>query len=403
MAPRILLVVLDGIGDRPWKGATALQAARKPFLDRLVREGVSGLVDPVAPGVKVGSATGHLALLGYDPYQYYTGRGPFEAAGVGIGLRPGDIAFRCNFATLRGGLVVDRRAGRIRETRELEEAVNRGVRVSGGVELVFRAGTGHRGALMLRGAGLDPRVSPTDPKREGVPVSSSEPLDPAAASTARALNEFTEQAMAILSEHPVNRRRESEGKNPAGAILSRGAGVVPVIPPFADRYHMRGAAVAATALVAGIGRLCGLEFLSTPGLTGGVDSPLEKKMETVRRALGEYDFVMVNIKGADEASHDGKWEEKVGFIERLDGALDSLPLSPDLVVAVTGDHSSPVAWKDHSGDPVPLVLWGEGVRRDGVQRFDEVSCARGGLGRLRGLDVMPLLLDLAGRSEKYGE
>jgi 2,3-bisphosphoglycerate-independent phosphoglycerate mutase len=398
---KILLVVIDGLGDRPYGAKTPLQAARKPLLDRLAAEGINGQCDTVAPGVRPGSAPGHLALLGYDPYTFYYGRGPFEAAGTGIKLKPGEVAWRCNFATVKGGKVVDRRAGRIRETKALERAIRE--EVDPGVPFEFRAGTGHRGALVFRGPGLGSEVSPTDPKKEGKPVAEARPLAPAAKRTADALNRFTKQAMEVLSGHPLNRRRVESGLPPANALLCRSPGSVPEIPPFASRTQMKGAAIAATALIRGVAGLCGLKFIPVPGVTGGVDSPIERKMAAANRALKSHDFVLMNLKGADEAGHDRNWEAKKRYLSRVSEAMGGLDLRDDLVLAVTGDHSTPCKLGDHTGDPVPILIHGAPVRPDGVKRFDEVSCASGGLGRIRGVEVLPVLLDLAGRNEKFGE
>lgn len=398
---KILLVVVDGLGDRPYGSRTPLQAARTPFLDRLTAEGINGLCDTVAPGVRPGSAPGHLALLGYDPYRYYYGRGPFEAAGTGIRLKPGEVAWRCNFATVKGRVVVDRRAGRIRETKELERAIRRGV--DPGVPFEFRAGTGHRGALVFRGPGLGSEVSPTDPKKEGKPVLEANAMAPEATKTAEALNRFTKQVRAVLADHPVNRSRIEKGLPPANALLCRSPGSVPKIPPFRSRTHVKGAVIAATTLIRGVAGLCGLNFIPVEGVTGGVDSPIERKMAAANRAFKKHDFILMNLKGADEAGHDKDWGAKKHYLSRVSEAMEELDLGDDLVVAVTGDHSTPCKLGDHTGDPVPILIRGSPVRPDRVKRFDEVSCASGGLGRIRGVDVLPILLDLAGRNEKFGE
>src|SRR2546427_9321709 len=212
---KILLVVLDGLGDRPIKGLgnkTPLQAAAREFLDWFAANGASGLVDPIAPGVCPGSDTSHLALLGYDPEAVYTGRGPFEAAGVGIDIKPGDVAFRCNFATVDlGWRIMDRRAGRIREGTDRLAASLDGMEIDD-VTVLFRAGTEHRAALVLRGPGLSPEVSDTDPHDEGARVLSAKATASDGESTARAVNEFMEESHKILRAHPVNVAREKAGQ-----------------------------------------------------------------------------------------------------------------------------------------------------------------------------------------------
>jgi len=398
---KILLIILDGASDRPVDGATPLQSAKKSNLDALAKNGICGIMDTISPGVPPGSATAHLAIFGYDPYKYYTGRGPFEAAGVGLEVRKGDVAFRCNFATARDGKIVDRRAGRIRDTKELEKAVNEGVDL--GIEFQFRAGTAHRGALLLRAPGLSSDVTPTDPNKEGVPAGRTKATSKKGEKTARIMNDFTAQVAKVLDKHPINKKRASEGKSPANILLLRGAGVVPHIPPFEEKYGLRSAAVAAAGLIIGIARICRMNFIPTEGATGGLDSNLDNKIKNASDALDKYDFVMLNIKGADEAGHDGDFKAKTEFIGKIDDALGRLPRREDILTVVTADHSTPVSVKNHSGDPVPLIISGNGVRVDGVEKYDEINCARGGLNRLRGMDLMPILMDLLGKGKKFGE
>lgn len=397
---KTLFIVLDGISDRPIDGRTPLKVANTPNMDAIARDGICGMMDAISPGIPPGSATAHLALLGYDPYKYYTGRGPFEAAGTGLDVKGGDIAFRCNFATIRDGIIVDRRAGRIRETAELEKALNE---IDLGIEYQFKAGTSHRGALVLRGKGLSPNVTSNDPKKEGLPPKKIEPLAPDAKKTAKFASEFVEKAHKILSEHDVNKRREAEGKPPANYIIIRGAGVAPSIPSFHERYHIRGGAIAAACLIIGVAKLCGMDFIPVEGVTGGTDSNVSNKIKKAMEMIDSYDFILVNIKGADEAAHDGNFEEKTKFIERIDEAMGLIERRDDLLIVLTGDHSTPVSVKNHSGDPVPVAICGPGVRTDDVKSFDEFSCARGSLGRIRGLDLMPIILDLMDKSEKYGD
>src|SRR6266705_1616655 len=233
-ARKILLVIFDGLGDRPLTELghkTPLEATPKPNLDWFATNGVNGLVDPIAPGVAAGSDTSHLALFGYDPREVYTGRGPFEAAGVGIDLEPGDIAFRGNFATVDEKMrITDRRAGRIHEgTMKLADALD-GMKL-GRIKVMFRAGTEHRAALVLRARGLSPKVTDTDPHAVGEEIRQAEALEPDAKSTAKAVNTFTKQAHKILNAHPVHHARVSKGEPTANAVVLRGVGVMMRRPP----------------------------------------------------------------------------------------------------------------------------------------------------------------------------
>jgi 2,3-bisphosphoglycerate-independent phosphoglycerate mutase len=408
---KILMLILDGVGDRPveeYGDRTPLEAARTPRLDLLAVNGETGLLDPIAPGVRAGSDTSHLALLGYDPYRYYTGRGPFEALGVGMDVKPGDVAFRCNFSTVeeRGGelVVVDRRAGRITAgTAELVAPLN-GV-VLDGVTCLVKESTAHRAALILRGEGLGAGVSDADPHGDGAAVPLARGKTPADEKAAAVVNKFVRLSYETLKDHPVNRARVAEGQRPANIILPRGAGLAPHIPSFQINYGLRGAAVVEIGLIRGIAAYCGLDVVDLPAtVTGGLDTDAGVFLAATLAALGDHDFVLANIKGADLAGHDGNAAAKISFLEMVDEALEgfAMKLPAGTHLAVLGDHSTPVAVKDHSGDAVPLLIWGPGVRVDGTATYGERPCARGGLGRLRGCDLLPVLLNLAGWAEKFG-
>jgi 2,3-bisphosphoglycerate-independent phosphoglycerate mutase len=405
---KILLLIFDGLGDRPIAELgrqTPLQSARKEHLDWFATNGVNGLLDPISPGVRPGSDTSHLALFGYDPLTVYTGRGPFEAAGVGIAVKRGDIAFRCNFATVDSGMrVTDRRAGRIKDgAAELAKALH-GLELDGGVEVLFRAGTEHRAALVLRGPGLSPAVSDTDPHEERAKMLSAKATAPEGAATARAVNAFMEKSHRVLKAHPVNLAREKAGQPPANVVLLRGAGIVPHLEPWKERLGMRAAGIAGVALIKGMFRAAGMDVLDVPGATGGLDTDMVAKARAAVEALKSYEFVVVNVKAPDVCGHDGLATEKVRTVERIDAMMAVLKadLPPSVVLAATADHSTPVALKDHSGDPVPVAVFGEGVRVDDVIRFDELSAVRGGLGRILGKDLVPILLNVSNRAEKFG-
>ncbi len=408
---RVLLIVIDGLGDRGTK--TPLSSAKKPNMDRLAEMGINGIMDTIAPGVRPGSDTGHLALLGYDPFKYYTGRGPIEAAGAGIEVKPGDIAFRVNFGTVEGEgsvfdkVVVDRRAGRISDTDELVKAINEGIDLSRfGVEFIFIRGSGHRGALVLRGEGLSDKITDTDPHKVGEKVRRCKPLsdDEDARRTAEIVNYFMEKAHEILDKHPLNEERAKRGLLKANVLLLRGVGRVPHIPSFESRYGMKLAVIAGTTLIKGIGRILGGDVIEVEGATGNRHTNVKGKVEAALKALETHDFVLLHFKATDELGHDGDFEGKREFIEKLDSHFEPL-LSLDfskVCLILTADHSTPVKAKEHTGDPVPIVIVHEGVRVDDVKEFSELSAYKGGLCRIRGLDLMNIVMDLIDRAEKFG-
>jgi 2,3-bisphosphoglycerate-independent phosphoglycerate mutase len=405
-------MIIDGMADRPLKDLgykTPLEAARTPNMDKLAEIGINGIMDPISPGIRAGSDTSHISILGYNPYEVYTGRGPFEAAGIGLEVIAGDIAFRCNFSTQdENGIITDRRAGRIREgTEEIAKSIN-SLKLDEfeDIEVIFKESTGHRAVLVLRGIGLSDKVSDADPKHEGKPPKEVVALDdsPEAAKTAKLLNKFVETSYEILKNHPVNLKRIEEGKNPANVVLPRGVGAVPNVPPFNEKYGLKAACIAETGLIKGIGKIAGMDLIDVEGATGGIDTDLESITESIiDTAKGDdYDFILINVDGADEAGHDGQMEEKVNFIEKVDSVIGEVMKIDDIYFILTADHSTPISVMDHTGDPVPIVIKGPEVRVDAINKFSERATISGGLCRIRGSDVMNILMDLMNKSEKFG-
>jgi len=410
---KALLVICDGMGDRverEFEGETPLGFAKTPTFDRLASSGSVGLMDPIGPGVRPGSDYATTALLGYDPRVYYKGRGGLEAAGAGMDLRPGDVAFRCNFSTVADDLtVIDRRAGRIEHgTTQIADTVGK-IRPRGVKELKidFKATVAHRGVLILRGRGLSMMVSDVDPHRDGVKILKCEPLDDSTAAkrTARAVNDFVLQSLKMLKNHPVNIQRIREGKRPANIILPRGAGTLPLFKTLPDLYGVRVACIAAVALVKGACRLAGAELIPVEGATGGLDTNYEGKAKAALKALEDHNLVILHVKATDVASHDGDFRKKASVIERIDAAIGMVTPSLDATstyVIVTADHSTPVSVRDHSGNPVPLLINGPGIASSNVSKFSENAASRGNLGRLHGLDLMPIIADYLDKAKKLG-
>ncbi len=402
---KILLIIADGLGDRPAEelgGKTPLEAAIKPNINFLSKNGITGLIDPIRPGIIPGSDTSHLSYLGYDPYKYYTGRGPFEALGTGLNLKPGDIAFRANFATIdKNGIVKDRRAGRIRTgTDLLAKSLNMKIE---DIEILFKEGTEHRGALVLRGPGLSTNVTDNDPHEEGVPVPPVIPLSPDGEKTARILNKFFEKSKETLNIHDVNIERRQKSLNEANAILFRGGGLVPDLPSFEVKNGISGGYVAAVSLVSGICRLAGMKNFTPPGVTGSTDTNVALKLKAAIKGLEEVDFVLVNIKGTDIAGHDGDAVKKKEFIEKIDRAIgeELMTHRENILIAFTGDHSTPASLKEHSSDPVPILINYKGSRKDEIENFNENSVRNGTL-RIKGNELMDVLKSSANLAEKFG-
>ncbi len=289
--------------------------------------------------------------------------------------------------------------------RALSRAVAEGVDLTkNGAEFAFRSGAGHRASLALRGDGLGYCVSSNDPKNDGVPPLAVQPLNQTAADakTAAICNEFIRQSTQILYDHPLNKERVKKGLPPANIILMRGAGEMGHFEPFSARYGISGSVISAASLISGIGSAVGLSRVPVPGITGSQDSNIPGKITAAIAELKTKEFVLVNIKGADESGHDGLAEQKRDFITKTDAALAPLLDLPDCIVVICADHSTPCTIKDHSADPVPVLIHGDGVRIDDVTGFDDIRCANGGLNRITGAALLPIALDLINKAHKFG-
>ncbi len=401
---------MDGVGDRPVPelgGKTPLQAAKTPVFDRLAKEGQNGLMDVISPGITPGSDTAHLALFGYDPIKDYPGRGPLETLGTGLESKPGDIAFRANFATVdKDMIVLDRRAGRefTPEEQAILQAEIDGLEIED-VQIRFLATVEHRGALILRGKGLDEEISDVDPHEAGFKILDCKPLIPEAKKTADVVNKLMVEINKRLRDLDMNKEREKRGLPAANAILLRGPGKHKEIQTLQDKYGISSVVIAGGALYIGTAKFVGMKHEKAEGQTGTIDTNFHNiAMKAIECIEGDYDYIFVHIKATDNASHDNNPKEKILAIERTDEMVGKIihKVGDKIVIAVTGDHSTPVTVGEHACDPVPIVIWSNFMRPDKVEKFSEMDAALGGLHTIRGHDVMPLLLGYSGHIQKFG-
>lgn len=387
---KILLIVLDGIGGLPVNGRTELESARTPNLDALARESACGLHIPVAYGITPGSGPGHLGLFGYDPIECQIGRGILEALGLGLEVRRTDIAVRCNYATIRDGVITDRRAGRIptEKSRRLTERLQREIGRIDDVEVIFAPGAEHRLAVLMRFPEPLPldsaMVGDTDPQKEG-----SAPLSPVPLSK-------DAERVSMVAERLINMAREIlKGEERANYILMRGFSGMPHIPAFEGAFGLKALAIATYPMYRGLARLVGMD---APAVEGGV----EDEIDLLKRRYGEYDFFFLHVKKIDSYGEDGDFGGKVARIEEFDRLLPRiLDLRFDVLV-ITGDHSTPSLLKGHSWHPVPLLLKSPYVLGGLCSSFSERECIRGELGIFPAINIMPLALANAGRLKKFG-
>ena len=388
---KIVLVVLDGIGDLPnEKGVTPLESATTPNLDRLAVNSALGLMDPIYPGITPGSGPGHLGLFGYNPLRYWIGRGVLSALGIGLEMGPNDVAARGNFCTVDdSGKVVDRRAGRIPTelNAKLCEKISSAVQEIDGVKITVKPEEEHRFVLLLSGEGLGPHVSDTDPQKTGLLPLDPVALDESSKKTAEVVKKFVEIVKEVLKdEHPAN------------MVLLRGFDKLPHIPSMREVYKLTPGAIASYPMYKGIARVVGMEVLKLEGH----GELLEEKIALFEENFDKYDYIFLHIKKTDSYGEDGNFENKVHQIEAFDAVLPRiLDKKPD-VLAITGDHSTPCVLKAHSWHPVPVLLSAPYLRYDPCERFTEKEALRGSLGRMYSMQLMPLMMAHAGKLKKYG-
>ena len=384
---KIVLLVIDGVGGlpHPKTGKTELESARKPDLNRIARDSICGLIDPVGPGITPGSAPGHLAIFGYDPVKYNVGRGVVEALGIDVKLKPDDIAARGNFCTVDDkGIITDRRAGRLstEKNTELCRALNK-IAISGAKTPVLPIKE-HRFVLIIRGEALSPELADSDPQQAGLAPKKIEALSPQAQRTAEIANEFVSKARSLL-------RSESA----ANMVLLRGFSRRPNIPPISEIYKLKPAAIATYPVYRGLARLVGMQVLPE-------GASITAQLNSLRRYYADYDFFFVHFKSTDSRGEDGDFWAKVQAIEELDNALPSLlSLDPDVLI-ITGDHSTPANLAMHSWHPVPFMLKSKWCRPDNVAEFSERACLAGGMGRFPATEIMPLAMANALKLDKFG-
>ncbi|HUF09430.1 MAG TPA: hypothetical protein VMO47_08930 [Rhodothermales bacterium] len=401
-----LMIVLDGLGDRPIEaldGRTPLEAARVPTLDRLAAEGLTGFMSPLDPWVPVGTQTGMGMLLGLARADArLLSRGPVEAAGSGLSLNPGDVAVRCNLATITpngtGYDLIDRRAGRISEgVAELLQPID-GLSVGPGIHVKTSPSTHHRAVVALTGKGLSDAVTDTDPgaglEEEGVLPCAPRDSSAEAGRTADAINRLLVAAHEVMEIHPVNRERRARGERPANGLITRGAGMVFSTRNLIRYLNLRTAVITGEGTVVGLGRLFGFDVITDPAFDASPGTDIAGKLAAAHDALPDHELVVVHVKAPDVLAHDRNAAGKVQFLERFDAALSGLSLDPNLVVAVTGDHSTDSNSGRHTGDPVPALVRSPEGRRDKTSSFSESACIGGGLGHISATSFLCCLLDL---------
>lgn len=403
MIKKTLVFIMDGLGDRPipeFNNQTPLEFANTPNFDKIAKKSQAGLMYTLGRGKRPGSDTAHLSIFGYPIEQYYTGRGPIEAAGVGIQLQEGDVAFRGNFGTVdEKWNVIDRRAGRIKDVTVFANALD-GIEIDG-IRFIVKPGSGYRAGVVMRGKGLSSQVTDADSHNAGDSIHQVVAKDNSeeAKFTASVLNKFMKVAYDILDNLNENFEREKNGQLKANFLLLRGAGIYPSLPKFTEKWKFNKACcIAGGGLYKGVGAFLGMDVIQIPGATAQIDTNIEGKMRTAVEALKTYDFVFLHIKATDSLAEDGNYLGKRNFVEKIDQYVSLLEnVDEETLVVITADHSTACELKAHTADPVPILFYAKGVRSDNLNKFSERECAKGSLGIMEGEHVMTNILNIMGK------
>ena len=403
---KYVVIIGDGMADyavQDLGGKTPLMLAKTPHMDWMAKHGEVGLVRTIPDGFNPGSEIANLSIFGYDPFRYYTGRGPLEAASLGVKLQPDDIAFRCNLVTLQFDgtktFMEDFAAGHI-TNEEAKEIILDLDKEIGSKEIRFYPGVSYRHLMVMKdGAAkfsnlekleLTPphdiigrEISPFLPKgNQGDPVLS-----------------LMNGSRPLLKDHPVNLNRKARGLRPANSIWLWGQGRSPRMITLKERFGLEGYVISAVHLLKGIGILAGLEALEVPGATGYFDTNYDGKAQYALRGLKEKDFVYLHVEAPDEAGHMGDLRLKIEAIETFDekivGAiLKGMKDFERYKVLVLPDHPTPLSVRTHTADPVPYVIYSndKGSKHSNVESFDEFSAGKSGIFIEKGFELIDKLL-----------
>jgi len=421
---KLIYVVIDGMGDIPTKrldNKTPLEVAETPNMNALAQNGKTGLMYTVGRGIAPESDAAVISLLGYDPFKYSTGRGVIEAVGAGLVMNDGDLAIRCNFATVAddGKILLDRRAGRnltTPEVAQLAEAATQQIKIeSYPATFEFKYTIGHRAVIVIQSKDkhLSGKISNSDPaysiinglgvaqEKVDMVLKTVEPLEDteAAKNAANIVNEFIMKTHELWEEHPVNIKRVTENKLKANVLLTRDASsLLPKFFNINQQYNLSFAALADMHTEQGIAKLAGMDATLLPPPSGNLQQDYELRVKTLLNTLPKYDCLYIHLKGPDEPGHDGNCELKTQSITAVDkyffGPLLKQITLNDTLICVTTDHATPCDLKVHSDTPVPLLISGDTLG-DGKKKFCEQQCAKGNLGLIEhAYTLMPKLIEL---------
>lgn len=409
-----IIILGDGMADHAIErlgGKTPLQFAQTPYIDKLASEGRCGRVVTVPEGFSPGSEVANTAILGYDLNEVYEGRGPLEAASIGYEMEADDLALRCNIISLKDGKIITHNGGNLQteDARILIDYLNEHL---GNDRVRFISGIQYRHLLVIKGGNKNIECAPPHdhPNEEwkGLlvkPINNATDEHPtllSAQETADLLNDLILKSQPLLEAHIYNKERAKEGKLTANSIWPWSGGYRPSMQPITSIYPQikSGAVITAVDLIRGIGHYAGLRTINVKGATGLADTNYEGKAQAAIDALKTDDFVFVHVEASDEAGHDGDLDLKIKTIEYLDSRIIQpiyeavTQFNEPVCIVVLPDHPTPVEIRTHVSEPVPFLVWHQGIEPDEVKRYDEVSCVSGSFGLLRLQEFMQTLMKI---------
>lgn len=391
-------------------GKTLLEYARPEYMNRLAKMGRTGRLQTIPSGFAPGSEVANTSILGYDLNKVYEGRGPLEAASIGYELHPDDLALRCNIISLADGNIITHNGGNL-ETADADVLIQELNKYLGDDRVRFITGIQYRHLLVIRGGSkhivcAPPHDHPNEPwEKLLVKAEDNAPVEPGrmtAEETAELINRLIIESQRILSAHPFNRNRAAKGERQANSIWPWGGGYRPSMQPLTQLYPQikSGTVISAVDLIRGIGHYAGLKIVSVEGATGLANTNYEGKAQAAIEALQHDDFVFVHVEATDEAGHDGDLELKLKTIENLDSRLikpiydEVSQWDEPVCIAVLPDHPTPVEIRTHVKEPVPFIIYYPGIEPDEVEKYDEVSCVRGGYGLIELQEFMQTFMNI---------
>ncbi|MFH0827233.1 MAG: cofactor-independent phosphoglycerate mutase [Candidatus Omnitrophota bacterium] len=395
---KYIVLVGDGMADYPIEELgqrTPLEVARTPYMDFIAQKGLLGRIKTIPDKAIPGSDVAHITIFGYDPDTYYTGRGPLEAANLGIDLQEEDVVFRCNLVTASADSLTDYSAGHIssKEASIIIKSIDQGL---GTERFKFYAGVSYRHLLLVRQGireHLEKLMCKPPHDIVGQPIRKNFPKGEGA----EIIIKLMEDSRKILERHEINLVRIDLKESPANMIWLWGQGRKPSMPKFADRYGLKGSVISAVDLIKGLGKVLGLEVINVPGATGYYDTDYEGKAKAAVESLQKNDFVFVHVEAPDEAGHNGDLREKITAIERFDqhvvGTLmEAFRDKKDFRILVMPDHATPIAVKTHTRDKVLFGLYGTGIEPREFQNYSEKEALKSDLYFDKGHELMDFFL-----------